>query len=102
MKDEYGHFAVFSEQGASASHLASSKFMDTIALFPGNFGEDSDAISAYTQVKLADVPELLGATSGKEIHSERGFHFLLPEDPNTGITSKILYASLNETSMVIL
>ena len=90
---------MFSEQGASASHMASSKFMDAIARFPSNSGEDSDAISADTQVKLADVPELLGATSGKEIHSERGFRFLHQGDPNIGIKLKILYASLKETSV---
>ena len=52
MKDEEGFYAVFSEQGTSASHLAAAKFLDAIARFPGNTGSDSDAIGAYTQVPL--------------------------------------------------
>ena len=52
IRDETGHFAVFSEQGTSASHLAAAKFLDAIARFPGNAGSDSDAIGAYTQVPL--------------------------------------------------
>jgi hypothetical protein len=49
VKDETGQFAVFTEQGASASHMAAAKFMDAISRMPGNSGEDSDAVGAYTQ-----------------------------------------------------
>ncbi len=49
--DESNFYGVFSEQGASASHLAAAKFSDAIARFPGNSGEDADAIGAYHQVK---------------------------------------------------
>jgi hypothetical protein len=59
VRDENGFYAVFSEQSASASQMAAAKFMDAIARFPGNDGEDSDARAAYTQVELADVPNLL-------------------------------------------
>ena len=31
VKDEYGQYAVFAEQGASASHMSAAKFMDAIA-----------------------------------------------------------------------
>ena len=60
VKDEDGQFAVFTEQGASASNLAAAKFVDAIARMPGNDGEDSDAIGAYTQVRLSDAKKLLG------------------------------------------
>ena len=60
VKNEQGNFAVFTEPGASASHLAAAKFMDAISRLPGNSGEDSDAVGAYTQVKLDEVAELLG------------------------------------------
>ena len=60
VKDETGYYAVFSEQSASASHMAAVKFMDYIGRVPGNSLEDSDAIKAYTQVKLSTVKELLG------------------------------------------
>ena len=52
VRDESGYYAVFSEQGTSASHLAAAKFLDAIARMPGCDGEDSDAVGAYTQVEL--------------------------------------------------
>ena len=53
LRDESGHLAVFSEQGASASHLAAAKFLDAIARMPDNDGQDSDATGAYTQAEHA-------------------------------------------------
>lgn len=47
-------------QGASASHQAAAKGVDAIGKFPGNKAEDSDATSAYTQVDLDEVEELIG------------------------------------------
>ena len=35
VKDEEGHRAVFTEQGASASQMAAAKFLDTISKLPG-------------------------------------------------------------------
>jgi hypothetical protein len=63
VRDENSSYAVFSEQSASASHMAAAKFLDAIARFPGNDGEDSDALAAYTQDELAAVPALLGGTT---------------------------------------
>ena len=64
VKDIDGWYAVFSEQGTSSSHMAATKFMDALARCPGNDGEDSDAVAAYTQVVLDEVQHLLGkATS---------------------------------------
>ena len=60
VKDEQGTFAVFSEQGASASNMAAAKFMDAIARMPGCDGEDSDAKGAHTQVSLQAAKALLG------------------------------------------
>ena len=37
--------------------MAAAKFLDAIARMPGNEGESNDAISAYTQVLLADAPK---------------------------------------------
>ena len=53
MKDEYGYQAVFSEQGTSASHMAAAKFLDAIARFQGNDGEDSDAIADKCSTYIA-------------------------------------------------
>ena len=55
VKDESGYYAVFSEQGTSASHLSAAKFLDAMARFDGNYGSDSDATGAYTQVLLEDL-----------------------------------------------
>ena len=52
VKDETGYYAVFSEQGTSASQLAAAKVVDAIARCPGCSGADSDARGAYTQVSL--------------------------------------------------
>ena len=48
-RDESGYYAVFSEQGTSASHMAAAKFLDAISRFSGNDGEESDTIGAYMQ-----------------------------------------------------
>ena len=50
--DQDGTWAVFSEQGTSASHLSAAKFLDALARMPGNAGQDSDAMGAYTQTEL--------------------------------------------------
>ena len=59
VKDEEGCRAVFTEQGTSASPMAAAKFSDTISKLPDMAGETSDAISAYTQVKMTEADGLL-------------------------------------------
>ena len=53
-KDEEGHSAVCTEQGASVSQMAAAKFLDTISKLLG-----MAATSAYIQVKMTDVFRLL-------------------------------------------
>ncbi|WP_288992749.1 DNA (cytosine-5-)-methyltransferase, partial [uncultured Marinobacter sp.] len=60
VRDEDGAYAVFTEQGTSASHSASTKIIDAIAHMPGMAGSDADAKAAYTQIKLSDATRLLG------------------------------------------
>ena len=59
MKDDSGSFAVFTEQGSSASQMTVAKVMDVVSRPPGCAGQAADAISAYTQVKMEDAPSLL-------------------------------------------
>ena len=59
VKDEEGYRAVFAEQDASASQMAAAKFLDTISKLLGLAGETSDAVSAYTQVKMTEAPRLI-------------------------------------------
>ena len=60
MKDDSGSYAVFTEQGSSASQMTAAKVMDIISRPPGCAGQAAVAVSAYTQVKngrCADVIE---------------------------------------------
>jgi len=58
--DEHGMFAVFTEQGASASHIEAANILDAVARLPGNDGEDADAVGAYTQLTMREAYKLLG------------------------------------------
>ena len=59
VKDDSGSYAVFTEQGTSASQMTGAKVMDIISRLPGCAGQAADAVSAYTQVKMEDAPKLL-------------------------------------------
>ena len=55
VKDDSESYAVFTEQGSSASQMTAAKVMDIISRLPGCAGQAADAISAYTQVKVEDA-----------------------------------------------
>ena len=59
VRDDSGSNAVFTEQSSSASQMTAAKVMDVKAKLPRCARQAADAISAYTQVKMADVPSLL-------------------------------------------
>ena len=59
VKDDSGSYAVFTEQGSSASQMTAAKIMDIISRLPGCDGQATDAVSAYTQVKMEDAHKLL-------------------------------------------
>ena len=59
VKDDSGSYAVFTEQGSSASQLTAAKIMDIISRLPGCDGQAADAVSAYTQVKMEDAHKIL-------------------------------------------
>ena len=50
VRDDSGSYAVFTEQGASASQMTAAKAMDVISRLPGCSGQVADSVSAYTQV----------------------------------------------------
>ena len=58
VKDDSGSYAVFTEQGSSASQMTAAKVMDIKSRLPGCAGQAPDAVSAYTQVKMEDEPSL--------------------------------------------
>ena len=59
VKDDSGSYAVFTEQGSSASQMTAAKVMDIISRLSGCAGQAADAVSAYTHVKMEDAPQLL-------------------------------------------
>ena len=59
VKDDSVSYAVFTEQGSSASQMTAAKIMDIISRLPGWDGQAADAVSAYTQVKMEDAHKLL-------------------------------------------
>ena len=58
VKDDSGSYAVFTEQGSSASQMTAAKVMDILSRLPGLSGQAADAVSAYTQVKTEDASTL--------------------------------------------
>ena len=52
MKDASGSYAVFTEQGSSASQMTVANVLDCA-------GQASDAVSAYAQVQMEDAPKLV-------------------------------------------
>ena len=48
VKDDSGSYAVFTEQGSSASQMTAAKVMDIMSRLPGCAGQAADAVSAYT------------------------------------------------------
>ena len=59
VKDDSGSYAAFTEQRSSASQMTAAKIMDNIPRLPGCAGQAADAISAYTQVKMEEVPKII-------------------------------------------
>ena len=51
VKDDTSAYAVFTEQGSSASQMTAAKVMDIISRLLGCSGQAADAVSAYTQEK---------------------------------------------------
>ena len=59
VKDDSGSYAVFTEQGSSASQMTAAKVMDIISRLPGCSSQAADAVSAYRQVRMEDASTLL-------------------------------------------
>ena len=66
MKDDSGAYAVFTEQGSSASQMTAAKVIDVIARLPDCDGLAADAVSANTQVKMEDARKLRMHSTGMQ------------------------------------
>ena len=73
VKDDSGSYAVFTEQGSSASQMTAAKVMDIISRLQGCAGQAADAVSAYTQVKMEDAPQI---TENSPIRNVQTFGFV--------------------------
>ena len=51
VKDDSGSYAVFTEQGSSASQMTAAKVMDIISRLPGCAGQAADAVFACSRSK---------------------------------------------------
>ena len=59
VKDDSGSYAVFTEQGSSASKMTAAKVMDIISRLPGCAGQAVDAVSAYNQGKNGRCSQII-------------------------------------------
>ena len=59
VKDNSGSYAVFTEQGSSASQMTAAKVMDFVSRLPGCAGQAADAVSAFSQVKNGGCSQII-------------------------------------------
>ena len=59
VKDDSGSYAVFTGQGSSASQMTAAKVLDIMSRLLGCNGQATDAVSAYTQVKMEDAHKIV-------------------------------------------
>ena len=101
VKDDSGSYAVFIEQGSSASQMTASKIMDIISRLPGCDGQAAGAVSAYTQVKMEDAHKFLKIPKS-ECPDNFGFVYHDSNGPNHGPVWKTQLFLLSGICMVIL
>ena len=56
VKDDSGSYAVFTEQGSSASQMTAAKIMDVISRLPGCDGQAADAVSL--KIPISESPDI--------------------------------------------
>ena len=59
VKNDSVSYAEFTVQGSLPSQMTAANVMDNISRLPGCAGQAADAVSAKTQVKMEDAPQLL-------------------------------------------
>ena len=86
VKNDNGHSAVFTEQGASAPQVAAARFLDTISRLLGVSGAANDVVSAHAQVRMSEAPRLRDHQR-KNAH-KNGYDYHPVEDRTTGVQLK--------------
>ena len=95
VNDDSGSFAVFTEQGSSASQMIAAKVMDVIARLPDCAGHAADEVSAYTQEKWRTLQGCLNSRSQNV--QINGYVFQDTNGRNFGQASKTQWFLTNET-----
>ena len=98
VKDDSGSYAVFTEQGSSASQMTAAEVMDIISRFPVCSSQAADAVSANTQVKTEDAPKF--SKIPKSYCPDNRFVYHDTNGPNHGPVSKTQTFLLNEICTV--
>ena len=88
VKDDSGSYAVFTEQGSSASQMTAAKIMDIISRLPGCDGQEADAVSAYTQIKKGRCSQIVEKFQDRNVQTF-GFVYHDTNGPNHGPVWKI-------------
>ena len=96
-----GSYAVFTEQGSSASQMTAAKIMDIISKLPGCDGQAADAVSTYTQVKMEDAHKLFKKFPTRNVQTF-GFVYHDTNGQNHGPVWKTPLFFLKGICMVIL
>ena len=102
MKDDSGSYAVFTEQGSSASQITAAKVMDIISRLPVCDGQAADAVSVDTQVKMEDSPKKFSKKFQNRNVQTFGFVYRNTNGQNHGPVWKTQSFLSSEICMVIL
>ena len=84
VKDDSGSYAVFTEQGSSASQMTAAKVMDIKSRLPGCSGQAADAVSAKTQVQNGRCINVIKKNSKSQNVQFFGYVYQGTNGPNHG------------------
>ena len=101
VKDDAGSYAVFTEQGSSASQMTAAKVKDAIARLPGFAGQAADTVSAYTKVKNGRCTIVIEKSKSQNVQIF-GYVYQNTNGPNRGPAWKTQSFFLSEICTVIL
>ena len=101
VKDNSGSYAVFTEQGSSASQMTAAKVVDIVSRLPGCDGQAADAVSAYTQVTNGRCSQIIENSINRNVQTF-GFVYTDTNGLNHGPVSKTQSFLLSGICMVIL
>ena len=101
VKDNSGSYAVFTEQGSSASQMTAPKIMGVISRLPGCAGQAADAVSSYTQITNGGCSQFTEKFPNRNVQTF-GFVYHDTNGQNHGPVWKTQSFFLSEICMVIL